>query len=241
MYKKENGFTLLEMIITGAIIIIVCCIFLIPFFLSTHKSLQQQNNRTLADQNARLTVDWLVPKIRGAYSPIHNREIGNQTSKKIFYSTNNGTSSLLTLLAYSTDRNGNIRKGTNTITGTQTAIWNVYHYRLEHKRIKFDDELREDRYEVLNTNDADPFIGSWTALSSVKESVKFTSYIRPHIGTNTGLQFEYWNVDGNPCSNPEDAIYITIKVNTKVGSGTPYCHETYIETDAFLRRKSQNF
>ncbi|MEW6096472.1 MAG: hypothetical protein AB1567_08110 [bacterium] len=115
----------------------------------------------------------------------------------------------------------------NPLLGTQTEVWSVYQYRLEHKNSELDDELKEDNYEVLNTNDSNPFQGTWTTLSFIR-SVKVGSYIIPYNGTNTGLQFEYWDTNGNIC-NPEDAVYITIKVNTKVGTGTPYCQEAFLD------------
>lgn len=239
MDKKINGFTLTELMFTGVILIILCGVFLIPFFLSSQKSLKMQNNKIYAEQNARLSIGWIMSKVRSAESIVHNRWIGDSQSKKFFYSTNNGTSSLLTLLALSTDIDGSIRKETNILLGTQTVVWNVYQYRLEHKNSELDDELKEDKYEVLNTNDSNPFQGTWTTLSFIS-SVKVASYIIPYNGINTGLQFEYWDTNGSICS-PEDAAYITIKVNTKIGTETPYCEEAFLKTDVFLRRKAQNF
>lgn len=233
MNKKINGFTLIEVMVTAGILIVLGGIFLIPFFLTTQKSLKMQNNKIYAEENARLAMGRIMSKVRSAETIVHNREIGTGTSKKNFDS---GTSSL-TLLALSTDTKGNIRKESNLLLGTKTNVWSVYEYTLEHKNTKFDDELIEYRYEVLNTNDENPFNGTWTALS-LKEKVKFGSYMN---GTATGLVFEYWDSGGKMCSNPEDAVYITIKVNTKVGSGTPYCQEAFLESDVFLRRKVENF
>ncbi|MEW6096471.1 MAG: type II secretion system protein [bacterium] len=84
MDKKINGFTLVEMMFTGVIIIILCCVFLIPFSLSTQKSLKMQNNKIYAEQNARLTIGWIMSKVRSAENIVHERWIGNPQSKKIF-------------------------------------------------------------------------------------------------------------------------------------------------------------
>lgn len=262
MDKRENGSTFIELIMTLSILAIICGVFFIPYFLSTNKSMQQQQNRTFAQQNARLTMDWLIPKVRGSWSVIGS-QTGREICGEMFYSDNANTNSLLSLLACATDRQGNYLKATNILTGTRTFIWNIYRYRLDHKTSTT--TLIEDTYQVLSDNDSNPFVGRgtnpigiWTKLlypnPFLVSSVKIGSYIRPYNGTNSGLQFNYKTMDGNEISLPEQADHLTIKVTTEVGGtkttangqpipgskSSPYYQSSYLETNVFLRKKGQN-
>ncbi|MEW6609605.1 MAG: type II secretion system protein [bacterium] len=233
--KTEKGVTLIEILIVVGILGILVGILLIPFFISAQKSMKIQLNYMIAEQNARCAVSWLTARIRGAYQIIDNETIAGVKFESQPYGT-------MSLISYSTNQKGDIVMRLNPDVGTDTIVWNIYRYRLIEQGVEKCNELREEKYEALNTRDNNPLNGSWTCFyaGSMTTAIVASNIM---LGTLTpGLQFKYWDSAGNE-TTPVNSVSMGVYVITEAGrskskgTNTPFYQQSRLQSDIITLRR----